>query len=89
MTTMERSETIRGPKRPAPAISDKFQARLDRVKMLEHEQQMEDLEALKHTPVRPPVPFHNRRADMRRVRTGGPSDSPGIVRCRQDGVCRP
>ncbi|RDX42409.1 hypothetical protein OH76DRAFT_1411177 [Lentinus brumalis] len=47
---MERSETIRGPKRPAPAISDKFQARLDRVKMLEHEQQMEDLEALKHTP---------------------------------------
>ncbi|KAI0694098.1 hypothetical protein C8T65DRAFT_833550 [Cerioporus squamosus] len=49
MTTMERSSTIRAPKRPVPAISDKFQARLDKLKMLEHEQQMEDLEVLKNT----------------------------------------
>ncbi|RPD53861.1 hypothetical protein L226DRAFT_617274 [Lentinus tigrinus ALCF2SS1-7] len=48
---MERSATIRSPKRPAPVppMSDKSQARMVRQKILEHEQQMEDLEASKVT----------------------------------------
>ena len=45
--------TIRPPKRPAPTnYSDRAQARMIRQKLLEQEQEIEDLEALKVTAVR-------------------------------------
>lgn len=54
MYPIDRSATIRPFKRPVPVppTSDKFKARMARQRMLEYEQQMEDLEALKVTPVR-------------------------------------
>ena len=52
---MDRTLTIRPPKRSAPPgnYSDRAQARMIRQKILEHEQEIEDLEALKVTPVSP------------------------------------
>lgn len=56
MPTMEPSATVRPPRRhaaaPTPEISGKAQARMIRQKILEHEQQVEELEALQVTTVR-------------------------------------
>ena len=55
---MESSATIRLPRRAVSApMSEKARARMIRQEILEHEQHVEDLEALRITPVRVCIPL--------------------------------
>ena len=56
---MDRTLTIRPPKRSAPPgnYTDRAQARMIRQKILEHEQDIDYLDALKCTPVSPQFVF--------------------------------